>query len=112
MIDLLTAVQFQDELRRATRLDAHGVLENPLAEAVQQIQKNPTFTQSRLLTRILDALTYGRGDFRLAEISALDSSTRSIVIALMDAFSAGTTARTKWEEAVHSANLAQFVAGG
>jgi|KBSMisStaDraftv2_1062788.scaffolds.fasta_scaffold1733597_1 hypothetical protein len=112
MIDVLTATQFQEELRRAARLDAPCALENPLAEAVQQIQKNPTYTQSRLLTRILDALTYTRGDFRRAEISALDSSTRAIVIALMDSLRAGTTARTKWEEAVNSANLAQFVAGG
>ena len=112
MVDVLTTVQFQEELRRAARLDAPCVLEDPLAEAVRQIQKNPAYTQSRLLTRILDALTYTRGDFRLAEISALDSSTRSMVIALMDAFIAGTTARTKWEDAVRSANLAQLVAGG
>ena len=112
MIDVLTAMQFQQELRRAARLDAPCVLENPLAEAVQQIQKHPMHTQSRLLTRILDALTYARGDFRRAEVSALDSPTRAIVIALMDSISRGTTARTKWEEAVNSANLAQFAAGG
>ena len=112
MMEDLTAVQFEEALRRAARLDAPCVLANPLAEAVQQIQKNPTHTQSRLLTRILDALTYARGNFRRAEVSSLDSATRSMVIALMDSISAGTTARTKWEEAVNSANLAQFVAGG
>jgi hypothetical protein len=112
MIDILNSVQFQEELRRAARLDAPCRAQNPLAEAVQQIQKNPTYTQSRLLTRILDALTYTRGDFRRAEISALDATTRAMVVALIDVSCAGTTARIKWEDAVKAAKLAQFVAGG
>lgn len=110
--DVLSPAQFQDELRRAARLDPPCLADNPLAAAVKQIQQNPTFTQSRLLTRILNALTYERGDFRRAEISALDSATRAIVMALMNASSAGTTTRAQWEDAVKAANAAQLVADG
>ena len=111
MTDVLTALQFQDELRRAARLDAPCVAENPLAAAVQQIPAHPAYTQSRLLMRILEALTYTRGDFRRAEIAALDRPTRALVIALIDSSCAGTTARAKWEDAVGAANQAQSAAG-
>ena len=108
--EILTAAQFQEELRRVARLDARSVAENPLAAAVLQIQTNPTFTQSRLLMRILDALTYARGEFRRAELAALDTATLRVVIALMDSLQAGTIARPKLEEAVTAAHRAQSAA--
>ena len=108
--EILTAFQFQEELRRVARLDARCVVENPLGAAVLQIQTHPTFTQSRLLTRILDALTYAQGDFRRAEVAALDTPTRRLVIALMDSLHAGTIAPTQWQEAVNAAHQAQSAA--
>jgi hypothetical protein len=81
-------------------------VDNPLAEAVQRIKDNPAFTQSRLLSRILTALTYQRGEFRRAEASALDSATLGIVIALINAAHAGTTARDDWINAVTAADAA------
>ena len=85
---------------------------DPLDAAVRRIEKNPAFTQSRLLTRILAALTYQQGEFRRAETAALDSETLAIVISLMDAHAAGTTTREEWICAVDLANAAELGAGG
>lgn len=112
IVDRLSALEFEQELRRIARLDRPLALENPLGAAVEQIARNPAYTQSRLLTRILSALTYDGGDFRRAELSALDSATRGIVIALMDACRAGTTVRAQWVSAVDAANAAQSSAEG
>ena len=108
--EILTAVQFQDELRRAARLDGRCGAEDPLAAAVLQIQTNPMFAQSRLLARILDALTHAHGEFRRAELAAFDTRTRGVVIALMDLARAGTVSPIKWEEAVSAAHQAQATA--
>lgn len=104
--DAMSASQFQDELRRAARHDIPVAVENPLARAVQKIKDNPAFTQSRLLSRMLTALTYQRGEFRRAEASALDSETLGLVIALMNAADAGTTARDEWINAVTACEAA------
>jgi len=37
---------------------------------VKKIEQNPAFSQSRLLTRVLAALTYEMGEFRRAEIAS------------------------------------------
>ena len=110
IVDRLSALEFEQELRRIGRLDRAAVPQNPLAAAVEQIARNPAYTQSRLLTRILGALTYDGGEFRRAELSALDSATRAIVIALMDAYRAGTVAHAQWVSAVDAANAAQLSA--
>jgi hypothetical protein len=104
--DVMSALQFQEELRRVARFDVRPPVENPLAEAVRRIKDNPAFTQSRLLSRILTALTYERGEFRRAEASALDSATLGIVIALMNAARAGTTPRDDWINAVTTCEAA------
>ena len=75
---------------------------------MKKIEKNPAFTQSRLLTRILAALTYQQGEFRRAEIASLDSETLAMVITLMDAHAAGTTTREEWICAVDLARAAQL----
>ena len=59
--------------------------------------------QTRLLTRILVALTYREGAVRRAEIGALDAETFAMVITLMDAFGSGRPARAAWEQAVAAA---------
>lgn len=103
----MSSLQFQEELRRVARFDSPHVGVNPLAEAVQKIKDNPAFSQARLLSRILTALTYQRGEFRRAEASALDSATLKIVIALINASQAGTTLRADWVNAVTAAEAAQ-----
>ena len=77
---------------------------------MKRIEANPAYAQSRLLTRILSALTYEQGDFRRAEIAALDAETLAMVIALMDICAAGTSTREQWLRAVDAALAAQHAA--
>ena len=111
-VEILSAIQFQEELRRVARFNRPAMLENPLAEAVHRIEQNPAFTQSRLLARMLTALAYQRGDFRRAETASFDSATLGIVIALMNAERAGTTTREEWMHAADAANAAQVKVDG
>ena len=104
--DVMSALEFQDELRRYGRFNLRPPVENALAAAVQKIHDNPAFSQSRLLSRILTALTYQRGEFRRAEAAALDAPTLAIAIALMNAAPAGTTGRDDWVKAVSACDAA------
>jgi len=104
--ELLSAARFQEELRRVTRFRAGLPVGDPLDAAVRKITQNPAFTQSRLLARILAALTYQQGEFRRAEIAGFDSDTLAMVITLMDAHAAGTSAREEWIGAVDAVKAA------
>jgi histidine ammonia-lyase len=108
----LSAVQFQEELRRVTRFRLHPPVGDPLNAAVRRIEKNPAYSQSRLLARMLAAITYGLGEFRRAEVAGFDSETLAMVIALMDAHGAGASTREEWIGAVDAARAAQLGAGG
>ena len=94
--ELLSAVRFQEELRRVARYRASPPIGDPLDAAVRKITQNPAFTQSRLLARVLTALTYQEGEFRRAELATFDSPTLAMVIALMDAHAAGISPREEW----------------
>jgi hypothetical protein len=104
--DTLTAAEFNEELRHVTRLDAPLAIDDPIAAALVEIEARPYNLQSRVLARMLSALAYGAGDFRLAEISALDVPTRRIVLALSDACASGKTPHDAWVKAVDAAQLA------
>jgi hypothetical protein len=108
LTELLTPARFEEELRRIARYRPRLAIGDPLDAAVKKIEQNPAFTQSRLLTRILAALTYQQGEFRRAEIASLDSATLDMVITLMDAHAAGTTTREEWVCAVDLAQAAQL----
>ena len=109
--EMLSAAQYQEALRHVVRFRAQPTIEDPLASAVKLIEQGPAFAQSRLLTRILVALTYQEGAFRRAEIGALDAETFAMVITLMDAFASGASPHAAWEEAVASARAAEHGAG-
>ena len=111
-IELLSATRFQDELRRVTHFRAQVVSADPLAEAVKIVEQNPAFAQSRLLTRMLVALAHKQGEFRRAEIGAFDAKTFAIVLALMDAGTAGKYTCEQWTHAVDAAQAAEIGAGG
>ena len=111
-VELLSIARFLEELRRVARFRPGPMIGDPLDAAVRKIEKNPAFTQSRLLTRILAALTHQQGEFRRAEIAALDSETLAMVINLMDVHAAGTSTREEWICAVDLANAAQLGVGG
>lgn len=109
--EMLSPARFEEELRRIARFRPQHPAGDPLDAAVKKIERNPAFTQSRLLARILSALAYREGEFRRAELSALDMGTVDIVVALMDASAAGTLTREEWTCAVDLANAAQLAAG-
>lgn len=111
-IELLSIARFQEELRRIARFSRPAPVVQPLEAAVRRIEKNPAFAQSRLLARILTALTYQRGEFRRAEIAAFDAETLAVVINLMDAHTAGTLPPADWISAVEAARAAGVGAGG
>jgi hypothetical protein len=110
--EFLSVARFLDELRHVTRFRALPLIGDPLDAAVRRIENNPAFSQSRILTRLLAALTYERGEFRRAEIAAFDSETLAMAIALMDAHAAGTSTREAWKSAVDRALAAQDGIGG
>jgi hypothetical protein len=110
--ELLSALRFQDELRRVTRFRPQVVSADPLAEAVKIIEQNPAYAQSRLLARTLAALAHQCGEFRRAEITAFDAKMLAIVLALMDAEAAGKYTREEWARAMDATHLAQAGAGG
>lgn len=110
--ELLSGPRFLEELRGVARYGRALPVGDPLAAAVRRIENGPAFSQSRLLTRILAALTYQRGEFRRAEVAAFDSETLAMIIALMDVHAAGTSTREDWVHAVDAANAAQLGAGG
>ena len=110
--DLLSPIQFLQEVRRVIRFRLQTAVENPLEEAVKKIEQNPALTQSRLLTRILTALIYQQGEFRQAEIASLDAATLAMVITLMDAQTSGTFPREEWARAVDASEAAQLGASG
>jgi hypothetical protein len=106
----LSAAEFQDELRHSARLDRPLVIPDPLAAALTQIEQHPSFAQSRLLTRILSALTYSEGTFRRAELSTLDLPTRGLAVALVNSCAEGVAPRDAWVKTVDAANAAQLAA--
>jgi len=104
--DLMSLSQFEDELRRIARFETNSPAANGLGEALEKIKANPTLTESRLLARVLRALADQRGEFRRAEMSAFDSRTLRMVIALMNAARDGTNTREEWTTAVQLADAA------
>lgn len=107
MDEVLSCSAFQAELRRIARFWPGSTAGNPLDDVVKRIEANPAFTQSRLLTRVLTALTHQRGEFRRAEIAAFDAGTLVMIIALIDAYEAGTSTREQWLNAVDMALAAE-----
>ncbi|HSC96011.1 MAG TPA: hypothetical protein VLC73_13670 [Burkholderiales bacterium] len=110
--ELLSVGRFLDALRHVTRFRSIPLIGDPLDAAVRRIENNPAFSQSRVLARLLAALTYEMGEFRRAEISAFDSETLAMAIALMDAHAAGTSTREEWARAVDRATAALNGVGG
>jgi hypothetical protein len=106
-VELMSIVQFQDELRRVSRFTPRPPAPDALVAVVHKIEQNPAYAQSRLLTRILAALTYQEGDFRRAEAATLDAGSLAMAVTLMDDYAAGTSARGDWIRAVDAARAAQ-----
>ena len=106
-VELLSIIQFRDELLRLSRFTPRPATPDALVAVVHKIEQNPAYSQSRLLTRILAALTYQEGDFRRAEASGLDAPSLAMAVTLMDDYAAGTSTREDWIRAIDSARAAQ-----
>ena len=105
-VELLSIIQFQDELRRLSRFSPRPPTPDALVAVVNKIEQNPAYAQSRLLSRILGALTYQVGAFRRAEAAGLDAGSLAMAVTLMDDYAAGTSAREDWIRAVDTARAA------
>jgi hypothetical protein len=99
--------QFQVELRRIARFIPAIAMPDPLTAIVDTIVEHPAYTESRLLARLLAALTYQRGEFRLAEGAVFSSSTLALIIGLLDGLGRGNISEAQCRRAVEMADAAQ-----
>ena len=102
----MSGSEFLDGLRQVLGFRTYSDAGDPLGLIVERIVKQPAVAESRLLLRILVALVHARGEFRRAELAALDAPTLAVVISLMDLRSAGTRPDRDWTEAVAAAEAA------
>ena len=105
--DCLSLDQFEFELHRFTHSRPVIPVVEPLDRVLKLIEQNPALSRSRLLVRILSALSGRHADFRYAEVASLDSATISIVMQLMEARRGGATAQNVWVQAAEKANACQ-----
>ena len=103
--DVLSAAEFFVMLRQVVTFREQPGTADPLQHAVDQINANPAFAQSRLLKRILVALVTG-GDFRRAEASALDASTHALAVSLLELHRTGARSGQAWNDAIDAAEAA------
>ena len=108
--DALSIDQFEAELRRFTQSRPIIPVADPLERAVKLIEQNPAQSRSRLLVRLLSALSGRPAEFRYAEVASLDSATISIVVQLMEARRSGGTAQEAWLRAAERASACQDAA--
>lgn len=104
MTEVLSLSEFEAVIRRHARFDASAPPPDALAAVVQTIQHNPALAPSRLLGRLLHALSENRGAFRRADASMFDAPTIRLAVALMDAASARTHTRAEWAQAIAAAD--------
>jgi hypothetical protein len=105
--DSLSLDQFEGELRRFTHSRPVVPVADPLERAVKLIEQNPAQSRSRLLARLLSALSGGHAEFRYAEVGSLDSGAISLVIQLMEARHSGAMAQETWLRAAEKARACQ-----
>jgi len=100
--------RFIEALRHVTRFMTGPLVENPLDAAAERIEKNPAFTQQRLLARLLTALRDQRGMFRVEEASVFDRDTLAVILSLIHAHDAGTSPLADWQRAIDRSDAAQM----
>jgi hypothetical protein len=105
---ILSVQQFEQVLRRAARFIPQAAVADPLHALVQKIIEHPAYTESRLLTRLLAALTCQHGEFRLAEAAVFDARTLALIVGLLDMRSTGNVSDAQWRLAAQAASAAQL----
>jgi hypothetical protein len=106
MNDVMSLEEFQKELRRNARFQPDEPTRDILDTAVRSIADNPSFASSRLLRRVVRALSSGNGEFRRAEASAFDAPMLRLVVGLLNAARGDTHTRAEWLRAAAAADLA------
>ena len=101
--ELLSAAQFFKLLRDALRFRSQPVTLDPLLTTVAQVKLNPAFARSRFSMRGLCALPSQTGEFRRAEVAALDAPTLALAIDLIDLHAASTRSAQEWGSAIADA---------
>ena len=101
--DCLSIDQFEAELRRFSHSRPALPVADALDRALKLIERNPAQSGSRLLVRILSALSGRHAEFRYAEVASLDSGAISIVLQLMEARRSGGTAQSEWLQGAEKA---------
>lgn len=104
--EICSAPEFFTLVRESLRFRSQVQTLDPLAVAVNQVTLNPHFAQSRLLMRILCALPAMTGEFRRAEVAALDSGTLALVVDLIDLHLGATRSAPEWSQAIEAARRA------
>jgi hypothetical protein len=104
----LSVQQFEQELRRAARFVPQVAVTDPLQALIQKIVEHPAHTESRLLTRLLGALTCQHGEFRLAEAAVFDARTLALAVGLLDMRRTGNVSDAQLRLAVDTASAAQL----
>jgi predicted NAD/FAD-binding protein len=105
---ILSVQQFEQELRRAARFVAQVAVADPLQALLQKIIEHPAYTESRLLTRLLAAITSQHGEFRLAEAAVFDARTLALAVGLLDMRRTGSVSDAQLRLAVDAASAAQL----
>ena len=105
---LMSLQQFQQELRRLARFGSKAGAEDPLAWILETIVQNPAFSESRLLTRLLTAVTYQTGEFRFAEAAVFHSKTLAMIVSFLDMRLGGSLSDARCRLAVEAAGAAQL----
>lgn len=100
--------RFMEALRHVTRFMIGPLVENPLDVAAERIERNPAFTQQRLLARLLTALRDRQGMFRVEEASVFDRDTLAVILSLIHAHDAGTAPPADWQRAIDRSHAAQL----
>jgi len=104
--DLMSGPQYLAALRQVVGFREQAAVSDPLREVVDRISADPHMLQSRLLMRILVALTSGAGAFRRAELAALDAPTHALVLGMMNIRASDLQGQTEWDHAVMLAEAA------
>lgn len=105
---ILSVDQFEQLLRRAARFIPKGTVADPLDALVQKVVQHPAYSESRLLARLLAALTFQQGEFRVAEAAVFDSRTLALIVGLLDMRSTGIVSDTQLRLAALATASAQL----
>lgn len=103
--DDLSLTQFELELSRFAHSRKGEPRDDALGHVIGLVKENPFHARSRLLARILSALSGMQASFRPAEVGSLDASTIALVQQLIVLRRAGTVSAETWVSAADTTRM-------